>query len=136
MDGVSSLVTTTNKVASDWTGSVRYRVQTGKLDYAIVMEYGSRPHIIEPDSADVLQFEVDGVIVYTDQVEHPGTEPQPYMQPAAEGGARMVREAAARSDSLEDLARELASIVAALAQQKAPKDTGRLAASISFHRIG
>lgn len=135
MDGVSSLVKTTDRMADAWTGRVQFKVQTGRLDYAVVMEYGSRPHVIEPDDADVLKFTVDGVTVYTDHVDHPGTEPQPYMQPAAEGAARMIHEAAARSDDLEELAKEAAKIVSRLAKQKAPKDTGRLALSIHYERV-
>lgn len=58
-------------------------------DHAILVEGGTEPHPITPDDADVLAFEVDGEQVFATHVDHPGTEPQPFMQPGFE---RMARE--------------------------------------------
>lgn len=45
-------------------------------------EYGADPHIIRPDTADALRFEVGGETVFAAKVEHPGNPPQPFVGPA------------------------------------------------------
>ena len=50
------------------------------LDYARAIEFGSRPHEIVPRRANFLRFEVDGRIVYTKHVNHPGNRPFRYMR--------------------------------------------------------
>ena len=39
-----------------------------------MMEYGTRPHEIVPVRADKLVFEIDGRIIRTKHVDHPGTK--------------------------------------------------------------
>lgn len=70
----------------DWhkVADNHYLVGTDK-EYAPPVEFGSRPHIITADSADVLTFTVNGQTVYTESVSHPGTEAQPFLRPALEG---------------------------------------------------
>jgi hypothetical protein len=51
------------------------------VDYAYIVENGSRPHIIRPKNPDgVLRFEVDGTIVFTKEVHHPGTPATHFMR--------------------------------------------------------
>jgi len=53
--------------------------------YAGYVEYGTRPHEIRPRRPDgVLVFMVGNTKVVTRLVRHPGTKPQPYVQPAFE----------------------------------------------------
>lgn len=40
--------------------------------YAPHVEFGTRPHIIEPVQASVLAFEIDGQTVFAKRVQHPG----------------------------------------------------------------
>jgi hypothetical protein len=40
--------------------------------YAPFVEFGTKPHIIEPVSASVLAFEIDGTTVFAKRVMHPG----------------------------------------------------------------
>jgi hypothetical protein len=40
---------------------------------------GTRPHIIRPRRAKVLRFEVDGQVVYSTIVRHPGTRPNNFL---------------------------------------------------------
>ncbi|MFF5968281.1 hypothetical protein ACFY64_32065 [Streptomyces collinus] len=43
---------------------------------------GTRPHIIRPRRARALRFEVDGRVVYSAIVRHPGTRANPFLQRA------------------------------------------------------
>jgi hypothetical protein len=48
---------------------------TNTARQAKILEKGSQPHVIRPRVAQVLRFEVAGVIVFTRRVQHPGTRP-------------------------------------------------------------
>ena len=62
-------------------------------DHAVPVESGTEPHPITPDEADALVFEGDdGEPVFADSVDHPGTEPQPFMQPGFEAMVRELRQ--------------------------------------------
>lgn len=50
------------------------------VSYGPDVEYGTDPHVIRPRNADALRFEVDGEVVYAAKVEHPGTDPQPFLR--------------------------------------------------------
>ncbi len=53
--------------------------------YAIFLEKGTVPHLIRPVNASVLAFEgSSGEMVFTRLVRHPGTQPNPFMQRAAD----------------------------------------------------
>lgn len=53
--------------------------------YAMYVVKGTRPHEIRPINASVLAFEeADGKTVFTHTVHHPGTQPNPFLQNAAE----------------------------------------------------
>ena len=54
------------------------------VPYAVYVEYGTSPHEIRPVFASVLRFEVEGKIVFTPIVHHPGTRPQPFVRETAE----------------------------------------------------
>lgn len=43
---------------------------------------GTRPHLIRPRRARALRFEVDGQVVFTRLVRHPGSRPNPFLQRA------------------------------------------------------
>jgi HK97 gp10 family phage protein len=75
------------------TGTLRASIQTldaGQLrkivgtnvEYAPDVEFGTGPHVIEPDDAEALRFTVDGEEVFAARVEHPGTEAQPFLRPS------------------------------------------------------
>lgn len=49
------------------------------LSYALIHHEGTRPHIITPNTAEVLRFSSKGRIVYTRVVRHPGTKPNKYL---------------------------------------------------------
>ena len=52
-------------------------------DYSAALEYGSKPHIIEPKTAKALHFKSAGKDVFTKRVKHPGTKPLAIMRNAA-----------------------------------------------------
>ena len=52
-------------------------------DYSADIEYGTKPHVIQPKTANALHFKSDGQDVFTKKVNHPGTKPNPVMRNAA-----------------------------------------------------
>lgn len=52
-------------------------------EYSAVLEYGSKPHVIEPKSAKFLHFQKDGKDIFAKIVHHPGTKPLAIMRKAA-----------------------------------------------------
>jgi len=65
------------------------------VDYAVFVEYGTRPHVILPRRARALRFEVNGDIVYCTRVHHPGTAPNPFVGRTAEWAAEELPRLAA-----------------------------------------
>ena len=132
--GISSLESTTKQLAQDWTGNYKFSVGTN-VSYAAVVEFGSQPHEITTDGADALHFTVNGTEVFATEVEHPGTEPQPFLRPASDATDRQAQSIVKDSDSLHDAIERLAAHVERVAKQKAPVDTGNLKMSIKYYEV-
>lgn len=132
MNGVGSLEATTDEIARKWTGYYEREIGTD-VEHGIWVEFGTKPHGIDPDTAGALSFTVDGVEVVTQHVEHPGTDPQPYLRPGAEAAIRQAP--AIESDSLEEFVDDLSEIVRDVARRKAPRDTGELYMSIRIWEV-
>ena len=49
------------------------------LDYAYMHHEGTKPHIITPRDAGILRFSSGGRIIYSHEVQHPGTRPNRYL---------------------------------------------------------
>lgn len=45
-----------------------------------LIEYGTRPHLIEPAKKQVLKFTIDGKTIYATHVFHPGTVANPHFK--------------------------------------------------------
>lgn len=59
------------------------------VPYAGYVEFGTTPHVIEPRNASLLRFkDSSGNFVFAKRVNHPGTQAQPFMSPAAEANRR------------------------------------------------
>jgi HK97 gp10 family phage protein len=86
-----------NSIMADIPGKVgangSYTVEVGtSVDYARPVEFGSRPHEIRAKNGGALSFDANfgevgpfGAemnIVVVKKVNHPGTDPQPFMRPA------------------------------------------------------
>lgn len=52
------------------------------VDYAQMVNDGTRPHVIRPKNASVLRFVVGGRVVYARVVHHPGTRANPFLDRA------------------------------------------------------
>ena len=57
-------------------------VHTSNVKYAIIVEKGSRPHIIRPKNKKALYWE--GAKYPVKQVKHPGSKAKPFLIPAFE----------------------------------------------------
>ena len=70
--------------------SLRGSVTVGSdLEYAAMVNDGTRPHVIRPRNAKVLRFTVGGQVVFARVVNHPGTKARPFLD-------RALREVAAQ----------------------------------------
>ena len=67
-----------NNIGFDGKNSV-----IANADYSADLEYGTKPHVIEPKTAKALHFKSDGQDVFAKKVNHPGTKPNPVMRNAA-----------------------------------------------------
>lgn len=75
-------------------GLQRIKIVTNHPAAAFV-EFGTPPHRIEPTkSHGLLVFEVDGETVFVKGgVDHPGTQPNPFMREGVEKAMRRIRQA-------------------------------------------
>ena len=67
-----------NNIGFDGKNSV-----IANADYSAALEYGTKPHVIEPKTAKALHFKSDGEDVFAKRVKHPGTKPLAIMRNAA-----------------------------------------------------
>jgi hypothetical protein len=59
---------------------------------ALFLEFGTEAHTIEPRDAQALRFYDDGLPVFAARVDHPGTEADPFMEPAVVENAPIFEE--------------------------------------------
>lgn len=52
------------------------------VEYAPMVNDGTRPHLIRPRRAQALRFKVDGRTVFARVVRHPGTRARPFLDRA------------------------------------------------------
>lgn len=50
--------------------------------YGAYVEFGTKPHIITPKKARVLKFKSGGKTIFARKINHPGSRPYPFMEPA------------------------------------------------------
>jgi hypothetical protein len=133
LEGVDSLLNTTDRIADEWGDrrTVVYIVGTN-VEYAPAVEFGSARHVIR---GDPLRFEVGGEVVFAQSVDHPGTDPQPFLRPALEAADRNLRTLAEGATSVEDFTRRVALFVEHEAKDRAPVETGNLRSSIRSERV-
>lgn len=71
------------------TFGLRQRWTVGSdVEYAPMVNDGTRPHIIRPKRAKALRFKVGGKVVFARIVHHPGTRARPFLDRALADVAR------------------------------------------------
>ena len=50
--------------------------------YGVFVHDGTRPHVIEPNKRKSLRFVAGGGFIFSRRVQHPGTQPRPFLQEA------------------------------------------------------
>lgn len=60
--------------------------------YGEYVERGTKAHEIRPKRGKVLVFDAGGGRVFTTSVSHPGTQAQPYMEPALKAKSKQIGE--------------------------------------------
>lgn len=101
-------------------------------DHANDVEFGTGPHTIEAKDAQALHFQWKGEEIFVKSVQHPGTEPQPFLRPAAREIRARGEEFMNRTESIEDMIQLAAIEATAEAIRRAPVDDGDLQNSIRW----
>lgn len=65
-----------------YTDAVVYDSVGRGYNLGALIEYGTRPHTIEPARKNYLKFEIDGKTIFASHVFHPGTTANPHFQMA------------------------------------------------------
>lgn len=69
--------------------AARGKIGVGE-EYGFYVETGSGPHTIVPRKKKLLRFRINGKWVFAKKVNHPGSKPYPFMQPAFENNIDKV----------------------------------------------
>jgi hypothetical protein len=83
---------------SNLKNSITYQVETdavkigSPVDYAPHVELGTKPHVIEAKNAKALAFKIGGQLIFAKKVNHPGTEPHPFLRPAVLNNKQRIME--------------------------------------------
>jgi len=145
VNGLDGMFEDLDDLEDDYSGPVEDYIVGTPVEYASVVEYGSSRHTITPDNAEVLRFEIDGEVIYTDEVQHPGTDPQPFFRPAVnevqlQGVDGFIRHNTRKDPTQIESSREFLQTLALALERRikelAPVDTGNLRASVGAVPIG
>ena len=85
----------TGKLRASITATVEswaYAFVATNTEYAPWVEFGTDPHDITPSTASALTIPTDDGTILRKKVRHPGTDPQPFMEPAYEYGKKIAPE--------------------------------------------
>lgn len=136
MSGVEPLEESLDELKNDWAIDKEIVWVVGTpVEYSIEVEYGTDPHTIRADDAEYLHFYVDGEEIFIKEVNHPGTQAQPYMRPAAEIVRARLGKIAAEADSYPKFMEKAARAVERLASEFVPVDDGNLKGSIGARQV-
>lgn len=84
--------------------SIQVRVENNRVtvgpdtEYAEYVEFGTKPHVIEPKNKKALAFKVGGQMVVVKKVNHPGTKAQPFVRPAFDAWVQTLGTLAAEAN--------------------------------------
>lgn len=134
LDGFSDLEASLEELSAAFDDAPPVVVGTN-VEYASYVEFGTGPHPITPDDADVLHFEDDGEEVFATRVMHPGTPAQPFLRPAMRRTRSNLSDLAEDAETLEGLVVRAGAYMTRIARKKAPVDTGNLQNSIGWETV-
>jgi hypothetical protein len=66
------------------------------VDYAPAIEFGTKPHVIEPKNAKALHFKIGGVDIFAKKVNHPGFKGESFLRFAALKGKKYFEDTTTR----------------------------------------
>ena len=72
------------------TGAYTKRL-IARAKHSVYVEKGTKAHEIVARAGGVLRFVIGGRVVYARRVNHPGTQPRPFMDNAAQAGSQAMR---------------------------------------------
>lgn len=82
---VSDTIITENSIETKiYTDATVSSLDGIKYNLGYLLENGTEPHTIVPKNASVLAFDINGETIFSKNVHHPGTNPQPHFIPALE----------------------------------------------------
>lgn len=58
------------------------------VEYALMVENGTRPHVIRPKRTRALKFQIGGRTIYAKRVNHPGTRATNFLKDALRAAGR------------------------------------------------
>lgn len=129
--GVQDVQEDLSRLKNKLTGDAS-AVVGASADHAADVEFGTDPHVIEAKDAEALHFEWKGQEIFVQSVQHPGTEPQPYMRPAARQVRSNAEQYIESAEDITDLVKIAAIAGVRFAKQDAPVDDGDLRNSIRW----
>jgi len=129
LNGVDSLVETTDRLANKWDKKVVYVTGTS-VHYAPAIEFGRGP--VTADEG-YLRFEINGKVIYAKSVD--AAPAQPFLRPAAWAVERELDTIARESNSIDEFVRKSALRVEKHAKELVPVDEGNLRASIEAVKV-
>jgi len=129
LNGVDSLVETTDRLANKWDKKVVYVTGTS-VPYAPAIEFGRGPVTADEGS---LRFEINGKVIYAKSVD--AAPAQPFLRQAAWAVERDLDTIARESNSIDEFVRKSALRVEKHAKEFVPVDEGNLRASIEAVKV-
>lgn len=136
MQGVEPLEQSLDELENDWVLDREIIWVVGATaDYAVPVEYGTDPHTIRADDAEALHFKIDGEEIFIKEVDHPGTQAQPYMRPGTDVVRARLGKIVDEAESYPEYMEKVARAIERQASQFAPVDDGNLKGSIGARQV-
>lgn len=123
LSGDGELVDALEETSESWGSDAETREISNDTSYADDVEFGTAAHEISVNSAPVL---TNGTEFFGKTVQHPGTDPQPMLRPAADVTAANMGRIARTADDLDQFLQLTSDYFYGEVVSRTPVDTGRL----------
>lgn len=134
VEGLDGATTMLDNVAVEY-GTIRSYTVKSNVDYAVYVEFGTGPHIIESDGDSPLAFEAGGEVVFTHRVRHPGTEPNGALRKAVKVAMANLDTIAAGAESPAEITKAIAEFIRDGWKRDVWVDEGTLRESIHVEEL-